>query len=257
MSPPVLGIVWALMFAVPVSLLSRVRLLLRGVAVARVRASAGPGHARRPGESAESLSWSAAGRLLAVSIVLLFSVDTLAFFLDRPVMTFIGLVPLIIVNLLFMAILAMLNTFGRVNAGSAAAAAGVRDLRRHVDRRPQQRARRLPGFAPGQRHGRARRPASREQHGQHGDRLARHRHHQGLPGHGHRNRGPAQLQHLPSARPGDAAVRGRQHVVRVPAGVRRRGQQGTAERDRARIHHGVRRGPERIPGRALRRRCTP
>jgi len=59
--------------------------------------------------------------LLAVNLVLLYVVDGLAFYAGRPMMTFGGLVPLILVNLVLMAITAAASTRGRLNAGSAIA----------------------------------------------------------------------------------------------------------------------------------------
>jgi hypothetical protein len=123
MSPVLLGIIWAAVFAVPVSLLSRIRPRIR----ARTRPAPQPrpharGRATRlPPEPAGSLSWRGAASLLAVSFVLLFGVDTLAFYFGRPMMTFVGLVPLILVNLVIVAIAATLATFRRLNAGSIAA----------------------------------------------------------------------------------------------------------------------------------------
>ena len=59
--------------------------------------------------------------LLAVNLVLLYVVDGLAFYAGRPMMTFGGLVPLILVNLVLMVITAAVSTRGRLNAGSAIA----------------------------------------------------------------------------------------------------------------------------------------
>ena len=59
--------------------------------------------------------------LLAVNLVLLYVVDGLAFYAGRPMMTFGGLVPLILVNLVLMVITAAVSTRGRLNAGSAVA----------------------------------------------------------------------------------------------------------------------------------------
>jgi hypothetical protein len=109
MPPLLLGLVWAAMFAVPVSLLSRVR---------RVRPRKGA--ASRP-RFASALSWKGTAWLLAVNLVLLYVIDGLAFYAGRPMMTFAGLVPLILVNLVLMAITAAASTRGRLNAGSAVA----------------------------------------------------------------------------------------------------------------------------------------
>lgn len=102
MPPALLGLVWAAMFAVPLSLLSRLRLRIRP-------------------RSRSALSWKGTAWLLAVNIVLLYCVDSLAFYRGRPMMTFGGLVPLILVNLVLMVITAAASTRGRLNAGSAAA----------------------------------------------------------------------------------------------------------------------------------------
>jgi hypothetical protein len=189
MSPAALGILWAVMFAVPVSLLTRVRLRFkRGPRPAsppkRPTAHAGRGRPAQRATPVSVLSWTGAAWLLAINIVLLFVIDTLAFYDGRPMMTFAGLVPLILVNLVAVAITTTLSTRRRLNTGSVAAMLAIVTFRHCLDHRPEQRAQPLPGFAPGQRDGRAQRPAAREQHGQHGDRLLRHRHHQGLTGDG-------------------------------------------------------------------------
>lgn len=145
MSPPVLGLLWALVFAVPVSLLSRVRPPIQPLRVRlpikplRVRSPIRP-RARpasrsrsRPGaqtggshaEPERPLSWKGAAWLLAINIVLLYGADTLAFYRGRPMMTFAGLVPLILVNLGILAITATLATFRRLNAGSVAATLAI------------------------------------------------------------------------------------------------------------------------------------
>ena len=127
MPPVLLGLVWAAVFAVPVSLLRRVRLRvrLRGAAASRPapRSGAHSAHgqpAPRP-KVASALSWKGTAWLLAVSLVLLWVVDGLAFYAGRPMMTFGGLVPLILVNLVLVAIAAAASTRGRLNAGSAVA----------------------------------------------------------------------------------------------------------------------------------------
>src|SRR5580700_12093102 len=127
MSPLVLGLLWAAVFAVPVSLLSRVRLPIKPRLKPRMRPASRP--RRRsgthtgsgPAEPVSSLSWRGAARLLAVNIVLLYCIDSLAFYRDRPMMTFVGLIPLILVNLVILAITATAATFRRLNAGSVAA----------------------------------------------------------------------------------------------------------------------------------------
>jgi hypothetical protein len=108
MSPALLGVVWSALFAVPVSLLGRVRMRIRPLGRA----------ASRPG----TLSWKGAAWPLAVNLVLLYAVDSLAFYAGRPMMTFGGLVPLILVNLLLVMVTAAVSTRRRLNAGSAAAA---------------------------------------------------------------------------------------------------------------------------------------
>jgi hypothetical protein len=113
MSPALLGLIWAAMFAVPVSLLSRVRLRIRP----RTRA-----------ESVIALSWKRIAWLLAVNIAVLYAIDGLAFYSGRPMMTFGGLVPLIVVNLVVMLVTGTVFTLRRFhagrrfNAGSAVAA---------------------------------------------------------------------------------------------------------------------------------------
>ena len=127
MPPLLLGLVWAAMFAVPVSLLRRVRLRvrLRRAAASRPapRSGAHSAHGRPAPQAklASALSWRGTAWLLAVSLVLLWVVDGLAFYAGRPMMTFGGLVPLILVNLVLVAAAAATSTRGRLNAGSAVA----------------------------------------------------------------------------------------------------------------------------------------
>jgi hypothetical protein len=127
MPPLLLGLLWAAMFAVPVSLLRRVRLhvRLRRPAVSRPAPRSGthsaPGRPRPRATSASVLTWRGTAWLLAVSLVLLWVVDGLAFYAGRPMMTFGGLVPLILVNLVLAAAAAAASTRGRLNAGSAVA----------------------------------------------------------------------------------------------------------------------------------------
>jgi hypothetical protein len=124
MSPALLGLVWSALFAVPVSLLSRVRLRIRplGRAASRPGARSGRGQPAQRAKSPGTLSWKGAAWLLAVNVVLLYGVDSLAFYAGRPMMTFGGLVPLILVNLLLVMVTAAVSTRRRLNAGSAAAA---------------------------------------------------------------------------------------------------------------------------------------
>ncbi len=127
MSPPVLGILWAAVFAVPVSLLSRVRppIKPRTRPASRPRPRSGAHTGSGPAEPVSSLSWKGAAWLLAINIVLLYCIDSLAFYRGRPMMTFVGLVPLILVNLVILAITATLATFRRLNAGSVAATLAI------------------------------------------------------------------------------------------------------------------------------------
>jgi len=105
MNPALLGLIWAAIFAVPVSLLSQVRLYVR----------------RRTRTAPRQMSWKGTVWRLAGSFVLLFTIDSLGFYFGRPMMTFGGLVPLILVNLILMVITATVFTRGRLNAGSGAA----------------------------------------------------------------------------------------------------------------------------------------
>ena len=127
MSPPLLGLLWAVVFAVPVSLLSRVRLTIkpRTRAASRPRPRTGTHSVRVPAEPPSALTWRGAAWLLAINIVLLFGVDTLVFYFGRPMMTFVGLVPLIVVNLFIVAITTTVATLRRLNAGSAAATLAI------------------------------------------------------------------------------------------------------------------------------------
>jgi hypothetical protein len=127
MPPVLLGLVWAAVFAVPVSVLRRVRLRVRVRRVAAFRPAPRSGAHSAHGQPAprpkvaSALSWTGTAWLLAVSLVLLWVVDGLAFYAGRPMMTFGGLVPLILVNLVLVAAVAATSTRGRLNAGSAVA----------------------------------------------------------------------------------------------------------------------------------------
>jgi len=129
MSPAVLGILWAAVFAVPVSLLSLfrppIKIRRRTRPASRPRPRPGTHAGRVPAEPVRSLSWKRTARILAINLVLLYGVDTLAFYFGRPMMTFVGLVPLIFLNLVILAIATTLGTFRRLNAGSVAAALAI------------------------------------------------------------------------------------------------------------------------------------
>jgi hypothetical protein len=130
MSPAALGILWAAMFAVPVSLLTRVRLRFKrhprpAPPPKRPTAHAGRSRPAQRVTPVSVLSWTGVAWLLAINLVLLFGIDTLAFYHGRPMTTFAGLVPLILVNLVIVAITATLSTFRRLNAGSVAATLAI------------------------------------------------------------------------------------------------------------------------------------
>ena len=100
MPPALLGLLWAAVFAVPLTMLTQVR------------------HRRGP--------WGGTAWLLAFNFALLFIVDSLAFYAGRPMMTFPGLMPLILVNLAIMLVTVTFGTRYRRrlvrNGGSIAAA---------------------------------------------------------------------------------------------------------------------------------------
>ncbi len=127
MSPVLLGLIWAVIFAVPVSLLSRWRVRMRPRAKAasrpapRTSAHSAAGRPAPRTRFVRALSGKRTAWLLAVSCVLLFCVDSLAFYQGRPTMTFAGLVPLILVNLILSMIIATVFAVGRVNAGNTVA----------------------------------------------------------------------------------------------------------------------------------------
>jgi hypothetical protein len=133
MSPPVLGILWAAAFAVPVSLLSLFRPPIKSIKLfkrrtrpaSRPRPRPGTHAGRVPAEPVRSLSWKRTAWILAINLVLLYGIDTLAFYFGRPMMTFVGLVPLIFLNLVILAIATTLGTFRRLNAGSVVAALAI------------------------------------------------------------------------------------------------------------------------------------
>ena len=127
MPPALLGLIWAAMFAVPVSLLSRLRLQASpGTRAASRAARRLAAHAAKSGpprpRPVRVLPWKAAAWVLAANLLLLFGVDSLAFYFGRPTMTFAGLVPLVLLNLLLMMITAALSSRMRFNAGTVVAA---------------------------------------------------------------------------------------------------------------------------------------
>jgi hypothetical protein len=119
------------MFAVPVSLLSLVPLSIKPRTRPASRpvppsgAHTGRGKPAQQARPRSALSRRGATWLLAIDLVLLYGIDSLAFYRGRPMMTFGGLVPLILVNLVVLAIIATLSTFRRLNAGSVAAGLAI------------------------------------------------------------------------------------------------------------------------------------
>ena len=133
MPPALLGLIWAAMFAVPVSLLCRLRLGRRLRLRARPPRKAAPrppGTHSAPSEQSRSgpagvLSWAGVAWLLAANLVLLFGFDSLAFYFGRPMMTFGGLVPLVLVNLVLMVLTAALSSRRQLNLGSVVAGLAI------------------------------------------------------------------------------------------------------------------------------------
>jgi hypothetical protein len=127
-----LGLLWALAFGVPASLLTLV-----STGVFRRDSEHLASHASRGAKKAATAK--ASPRLRAVLIRrlagytgLLFVVDTLAFYHGRPMMTFGGLVPLILVNLVLVLVIAVVLdvrrhvlSIGSVVAFTAAVAFGI------------------------------------------------------------------------------------------------------------------------------------
>ncbi|TVZ05442.1 hypothetical protein EAS64_12905 [Trebonia kvetii] len=111
-----------------------------------------------------ALTWKGVAWLLAANLLLLFGFDSLAFYFGRPMMTFGGLIPLILANLVLMVITAALSSRRRLNAGSAVAALAIVTFGTVwlVGHNSGHNA--LPGLAPGQRDGCARRPDAGQQH---------------------------------------------------------------------------------------------
>jgi hypothetical protein len=130
MPPAILGILWAAIFAVPATLLSRVPLRVRPKPRPRPASRPGPraGAHTRPGQPEKqarpprALSWKGTAVLLAVNLALVFGLDSLAFYFGRPRMTLAGLIPLVLVNLFIQVIIAVLSSRRRLNAGTAVAA---------------------------------------------------------------------------------------------------------------------------------------
>jgi hypothetical protein len=96
--PAELGIIWALILGVPAYLLGEVR---------RRKPAHRPSHGTGKARSAGPASAAVAGRVkgAAAFVLPLFVVNTLAFYYGRPMMTFGGLVPLILVNLAIVVVL--------------------------------------------------------------------------------------------------------------------------------------------------------
>ena len=108
-SPALLGLLWAAMFAVPVSLLCLARPRLGIKPRKRPASRSAPRTGRQQAKPAGALSLTGAAWLLAINVVLLYGIDSLAFYHGRPLMTFGGLVPLIVANLVVVTI----TPFGR------------------------------------------------------------------------------------------------------------------------------------------------
>lgn len=131
MAPALLGLIWSAMFALPVGMLSRVRLHVRPRRKAASRpiprSGAHSAHSEPPARAkpVSVLPWKGVAWLLAASLVLLYGFDSLAFYFGRPMMTFGGLVPLILANLALMVIIAALSSRRQLNAGSAVAALAI------------------------------------------------------------------------------------------------------------------------------------
>jgi hypothetical protein len=119
--PAELGILWALAFGVPVTLLGLLPVRSRPRTGLHLAAHGGNGKARG------AISPAPAARPVILVLLVLFVLDTLAFYYGRPMMTFGGLVPLILVNLAVVLVISVLLDRRRraVTAGSAVAAAAV------------------------------------------------------------------------------------------------------------------------------------
>jgi hypothetical protein len=127
--PALLGLIWALIFGVPLGLLAELR--IRSLSLSRTphratHVASGAGPARNTGRTVRSAR-AAVSRGPVVVVVLLFAVDSLAFYFGRPLMTFGGLVPLILVNLAIAGVAAAARDLKRraISAGSAVALLAV------------------------------------------------------------------------------------------------------------------------------------
>jgi hypothetical protein len=131
--PAVLGILWALIFGIPLTLLAGLRLRsFRGGSSLLPHRGAAPGHAARVGHGPAPARTARSARVavvrsLVIVVVLLFAVDSLVFYHARPMMTFGGLVPLIIFNLAVVLVAAVVRDLRRrrISVGSAVALLGV------------------------------------------------------------------------------------------------------------------------------------
>jgi hypothetical protein len=98
-----LGILWALAFGIPASLLGEIR--------RRRQPAHPPSHGSKARATTRSVSNGLVARVAPAAgfVLLLFVFDSLAFYYGRPMMTFGGLVPLILVNLALAVVLSVLR----------------------------------------------------------------------------------------------------------------------------------------------------
>ena len=122
--PAALGALWALVFGVPLGLLAGVRLSRARTPRTHKPAAHGVAGKSVPGKTWTSRpAWLVVVRTLVAVVVLLFVVDTFAFYFGRPMTSFGGLVPLILFNLTVVLVMTMALNIRRreISAGSVAA----------------------------------------------------------------------------------------------------------------------------------------
>jgi hypothetical protein len=127
MSPALLGFLWALMFGAPAGLFAGLRRHRAPAPAPQQHAQSArcPARLRNMPRVAAAVSERRTRviviRHLVALVILLFAVDSLAFYFGRPIITFGGLMPLILANLMIVGVIGTVADLvrRRISAGSA------------------------------------------------------------------------------------------------------------------------------------------